>query len=187
MKSRVFVIHGWGGTPRGEWFPWVKKEISKLGYEVIVPEMPDTNHPKIGSWVNKLNEVVGETRLTDIFIGHSIGCQTILRFVNSFEENQIIDKIILVAPWWYLTLEGEEEKIVTEPWLKIDVDFEKIKSKENKIVSIFSDDDPFVPLDINQKFFKEKLNSEIIIENKKGHFSEDGGIFEIPVILDLLK
>ena len=184
--SRVFIIHGWGGNPKKEWFPWAKKEISNLGFEVVVPEMPDTNYPKIGLWVNKLHEVVGEIKDDDIFIGHSIGCQTILRFLNTVSTDQKADRLILVAPWWYLNLSTNEEKILAEPWLKFDVNMKNIKEKVEKVICIFSKDDPVVPFKINKKLFKDNFNAEIIVEDKKGHFSAEDGVFEIPVLLKLL-
>ena len=187
MRNRVFIIHGWGGKPDSEWFPWAKMQIEKLNFDVIVPEMPDTQHPKIDIWLGKLKEVVEEVKTNDIFIGHSIGCQTILRYINSFTKNQKVGKLILVAPWWYLNLSTNDEKLIAKSWLEVNVDFDKIKSNTKKIICVFSDDDPVVPLDINVKFFKEKMNSEIIIERKKRHFSGDDGIFEIPSLLPLLK
>jgi len=37
--KRVFVIHGWGGNPYKEWFPWIKKELEKNGFKVEIPEV----------------------------------------------------------------------------------------------------------------------------------------------------
>ena len=189
MKGRVFIVHGWGSNPESDWFPWLSQELLKLDYEPVTPKMPKTNDPRIASWINKLNTVVGPIRQSDVFIGHSIGCQTILRFINSSNQNQIINKVILVAPWWYLTLEGQEEKVKAKPWLKPDINFESTKSKINKIVCIFSDNDPVVPLDINVKFFKEKLDPEIIVESNMGHFAGDDNpkVTELQLLLNLLK
>ena len=47
MKKRVFIIHGWEGYPEECWFPWLKTEIEKTGFEVVVPNMPDAdNHSR---------------------------------------------------------------------------------------------------------------------------------------------
>lgn len=50
MNKRVFLIHGWGGSPTTDFLPWAKEELGKLGYEVITPDMPDTDYPKIETW-----------------------------------------------------------------------------------------------------------------------------------------
>ena len=57
--KRVFIIHGWGGNSNEAWLVWVGSELKKNGFEVVIPEMPDTWHPKISEWVSKLNDSVG--------------------------------------------------------------------------------------------------------------------------------
>ena len=79
--KRIFLIHGWGGSPENDWFPWARETL-KDRFEVFVPKMPETEHPKIEPWVDTLSRAVGELRESDIFVGHSIGCQTILRFLE---------------------------------------------------------------------------------------------------------
>ena len=181
---RVILIHGWGGSPSNDWIPWAKEKLSEVGYETFVLEMPETDHPKIDLWVNKLKEVVGETRENDVFVGHSIGCQAILRYLETISNK--VAKVILIAPWWYLILDEGEEQADADPWLKVDVDFEKIKSKSHKFVAVFSDNDPFVPLEKNTRFFKEKLNSEIVVKSKMGHFTQSDGVTQIPFLVELI-
>ena len=31
------MVHGWDGNPNNHWFPWLKKELEKRGFEVHVP------------------------------------------------------------------------------------------------------------------------------------------------------
>ena len=72
------------------------------------------------------------------------------------------------------------------PWIETAIDLDKVKKVTNKITVVFSDNDSFVPLEVNKKIFEEKLEAKIIIEQSKGHFDEDNGIFEIPVVLKIL-
>lgn len=65
------------------------------------------------------------------------------------------------------------------------IDLQKVRSHLKKSVAIFSDNDPWVPLD-NQDDFKEKLGSEIIIEHGMGHFNEGAGIKILPIVLQAL-
>lgn len=186
MKPRVFIIHGWGGSPESDWLPWAKKAIQEKGYEVFVPEMLETNHPKTTAWVEKLKETVGYVKSDDILIGHSIGCLTILRFLEKLEEASKVQKVILIAPWQYLVLGSNEDIEDVRPWTETPVDYEKIKTKANTFTAVFSDNDPFVPMQKNIKFFKEKLNPEIIVKNQMGHFSGEEGVTKIPFLLELL-
>ena len=186
MRNAI-LIHGWGGRPQRDWFPWAKKELEKIGLNVIIPKMPDTEKPIIEKWINKLNEVSSNIYDDAIFIGHWIGCQTILRFLEVQSDNFKINKLILVAPWWFLNLETKEEKQIAKPWLDSNIDFEKVKTKVGKTTCVFSNDDPVVPLDKNVVFFREKLNPEIIIKNKMGHFSQEDGVTKLSLLLNLIR
>jgi len=187
MNKRVFIIHGWGGSPSKDWMPWASSELKNRGFEVITPSMPDTDVPKIDVWVSKLQELVGQPRPDDILIGHSIGCQTILRYLAKLSDNKKVDRVILVAPWIKLTnLENDEAWQIADPWLKNPIDFSALKDKATSYITIFSDNDNWVPLKDNESFFMDKLNPKVITLHNKGHFTEDEGIKEIVEILDLV-
>ena len=182
---RAFIIHGWYGSPKGDWIPWLSDELKRKGYEVTAPEMPDTDNPTINPWVNKLKEVVGESRVDDVLVGHSIGCQTILRFLETLENDEKVYKVIFVAPWVTLiNLSGDEEWKIAKPWFETPIDFSKVKNRAKSFIALFSDNDSWVLLEENVKIFREKLDPKIVILKNKGHFSEDEGINELPEILD---
>ena len=172
MTNRVIIVHGWGGSPKTDFLPWAKAELEKKGYEVIVPSMPDTDYPKIENWVPYLAEIVGEPREGDILIGHSIGCQTILRYLANLPDGQKVDRVILVAGFITLVLDNEEDPMIAKHWLETPINFGKVKTKANKFIVILSDNDPYVPLEENQKIFKDNLGAEILIEHNKGHFNQ---------------
>lgn len=184
MQKRVFIIHGWDGHPNEGWLPWLKKKLQKQGFFVKIPLMPNSEEPKIIDWVLHLRKIVAKVDEQTYFVGHSIGCQTILRYLESLNENAKIGGAVFVAGWLTLNnLETEEEKIIAKPWLETPINFEKIKLKTNKFIVIFSDNDPFVPKE-NIKMFEEKLGAKIIIENKKGHFSGSDLINDLPIALE---
>ena len=184
---RVFIVHGWGGSPEGDWIPLLAGQLKSKGYEVITPEMPDADNPKITSWVNKLKVVVGKLENSDILIGHSIGCQTILRFLETLDNGKKAAKVVFVAPWMKLAnLSSDDEWEIAKPWLETPIDFSNIKNKAKSFVALFSDNDEWVPLEENVKIFREKLNSKVVILKNKGHFDESSGIKELPEILDYI-
>lgn len=184
MVKRVFIVHGWGGSPEEGWFPWLKGELEKKGFVVNVLAMPDTDHPKIEKWVSFIAKAVGKADKDTFFVGHSIGCQTILRYAEKL--NSEIGGVVFVGGWFSLHgLETDEEKAIAKAWLETPVDLSKVKSIIKNVVAIFSDNDPWVPLD-NVDVFKEKLGAKIIIEKKKNHFSGSDNIKELPSALNAL-
>ena len=187
--KRVFLIHGWGGNPKEPWFVWIKKELEKKKFKFIAPKMPNPNYPKIHSWVPYLKKKIGKVDKNTYLIGHSIGCQTILRYLKTL-KNEKIGGCVLVAPWMHLdekTIEedGEESKEIARPWVTTSINFNKVKKHSNKFVAIFSDNDPFVPIN-NVKIFKNKLNAKIIIEHNKGHFDPSSNVKKLPSALKAL-
>lgn len=178
--KKVYLVHGWGGSSSGGWFDWLKIG-GKKRIEVQAFDMPDTDNPKIEAWVNFLEEKISDIDEETFFVGHSIGCQTILRFLEKLPENIRVGGCIFVAGWFNLndeTYEDNEDKETAKPWLETPIDFGKIKKHTQNFLAIFSDDDPYVPLS-DVELFKEKLNAEIIIKNNKGHFTEEKEIKEV--------
>lgn len=185
MKKRVFIVHGWGGYPEENWFPWLKKELETKGFEVLVPQLPDPENPKIYNWVPKLAETVGKADEQTYFVGHSMGCQTIARYLESLPDRVRVGGAVFVAGFFKRLTGLEDDTDVQETdkhWLNTPLDMQKVKSHLIKSVAIFSDNDPYVPLD-NQDDFRNKLGSKIIIEHQMGHFNAAAGITEFLSVL----
>lgn len=179
---RVFIIHGWDGHPQECWFPWLKKELEARGFEVHVPEMPDPSSPKIETWVPYLTSCVGTPDDSTYFVGHSIGVQTIVRYLQTIDRP--VGGVIAVAGFYTLTTGclGPDEMLIAEPWLRTFIDDEAVKRNARKITAIFSDTDRFVPVE-NAKFFEQRLNAKTIILPHKGHFGTRDSALEVPEIL----
>lgn len=184
--NKIYIVHCWDGTKDDGWYPWLDDKISNGNNEVIRFNMPNTAHPKIEEWVAELDKQVNDLGEKTYFVGHSIGCQTIMRYL----ERKNIDRIggmLFVAPWLDLLPEAindDESYNVAYPWIHTPIDFEKIKRITNKITCIFSNNDYFVSL-TQQDVFK-KLNAKIVIVNDKGHISADDGVEELDEIYDEL-
>ena len=124
--KRVFLIHGWSGNPKEPWFVWIKKELEKRNFKVTIPKMPNPDYPKIDVWVNFLKRVIKNPDKNTYLIGHSIGCQTILRYLEKL--NKKIGGCVFVAGFFNLdNLETKKEQKIARPWLKKNINFYKIK------------------------------------------------------------
>ena len=186
--TRVIIVHGWGASPESDWHPWIKQELELKGYDVVIPEMPNTDMPDMNEWIPYLAETIGRSTKDTILVGHSIGCQTILRYLETKKTTTTFDGIVLVAPWTHLTREATEDPeslAVAKPWLEKPIDWDYIRNKA-RFISIFSDDDRHVPLS-ETKIFERMLNSEIRIEHEQGHFSQEEGIKYAPSVLEAIE
>ena len=184
--NKVYIVHCWDGTKDDSWYPWLDKELTNENTTVYRFDMPNTENPKIEEWVPFLDSMVKDLDSNTYFVGHSIGCQTILRFLQSRDITNI-GGILLVAPWLDLLPEAinEPESYETaKPWLTTPIDFEKVKKFTSNINCIFSDNDYFVSLSQKEEFEK-LLNAKTIVVSNKGHISQEDDVYELKEILDV--
>ena len=186
MQKRIFIIHGWDGYPEEGWFPYLKKNLEGKGFEVFVPKLPKADKPRIYNWMPALEKAIGNPDKNTYFVGHSMGCQAIARYLLTLSKDTKVGGAVFVAGF-FKRLTGMENDPDTQEtdkhWLTAPIDLKEIKAHLPKSIAIFSDDDPWVPLD-NQDDYKNRLGSEIIIEHKMGHFSGSSGTIELPIALE---
>ncbi len=134
-----------------------------------------------------LTQAVGTPDSQTYFVGHSMGCQTIARYLASLPSETQVGGAVFVAGFFkrLTNLEPDEDVQATaRSWLECPIDLASVASRLPKSVAIFSDTDPYVSME-NQDDFRDKLRSRIIIEHAKGHFSGSmDQAFEVPVILE---
>src|SRR3989344_7483198 len=143
---KAIIVHCWGGSPEYCWYPSAKKELKRHGFEVTVPAFSDTDAPNLGKWLPVLRAVVGTPSEDLYLIGHSLGCITILRYLESLAPGQQVGGVVLVAGFTddlsaIDTIEDELKNFFQTP-----IQWELIKSHAKHFVAIHSDDDPFVSL-----------------------------------------
>ncbi|MBI4020183.1 MAG: serine hydrolase family protein [Candidatus Aenigmarchaeota archaeon] len=183
MPKRAFIIHQWCGSPGSDWYPWLKKELEKRGFAAEIPAMPEPESPDIAKWVGFIGKSVGKADRETYFVGHSIGCQAILRYL---ETGGHIGGAVFVAGWFTLTREAmptRAEKAIANPWIRTPIDFRKVRQATGNFAAIFSGNDPYVPLE-NASMFRERLGAKIIIQAGKGHFTKEDGITKVPAALE---
>lgn len=187
MKIKnAIIIHGWGGNTKEKPMLWLKQELEQSGLTVDFPQMPHPLEPTIGDWVRTLKEINKKPSQT-ILIGHSIGCQTILRFLE--KEKGIFSGVILIAPWTKLkqgSLDNSEDERIAKSWEETSIDFSKIKNKSNFFEIFYSVNDNFVSVDDVLKI-KRELNAGAVNLGEKGHLSDEDGVSQWPEVLEIIE
>lgn len=184
--KKAYIIHGWSGSPNNGFKPWLKSELEARGYAVESPQMPDTDTPKMETWLPFLQNLIQNPDEETILIGHSMGGAAVLRYLETLPEGTQIKKVILVAPVVdFIKDMSEEEKQIATPWLETPFDFEKVKRSAKEIIGFFSDNDKYIPPE-SATYLKEKFGAKIYIEHQKGHYSNSDGTKEVPQILETI-
>ncbi len=185
--KKAYLIHGWGSSSKEPWFMWLERELRKNGWEVHAYDMPNTEEPKIEDWVSYLQERIDSENLDEhtFFVGHSIGAQTVLRYLEKLHKHKKIGGCVFVSPWLDLINLEPEELEIAHPWINSKIDFGRILDHDVNFACIFSDDDPYVHLDEAKKF-EEKLGAKIIVKKGMGHFDSESGVTKIQEVLEAL-
>jgi pimeloyl-ACP methyl ester carboxylesterase len=92
MKQTIIILHGWGLS--GEAFSVLGRELSNLGFEVYLPDLPGfgTSSPPdealtLDDYVEFLHTYIcAKTIHKPIIIGHSFGGRVALKYVFSYKN-----------------------------------------------------------------------------------------------------
>ncbi len=185
MGKRAFIIHGWGADSSSDWIPWLKEELERNGIAAITPNMPGTGTPTIGEWVGMLSTLITNPDPETYLVGHSIGCQAIIRYLSALPEEVMVGGIALIAPWTKVNLSNDTEIVIAKPWIETPIMWDAARHRSRKFVVVYSDNDKFVSQE-DAISFGERLGAECILDQNRGHFSDEDDVTQLPILLEKL-
>ena len=160
MTKIIFLSGNGGGTPRDNWFPFVKEELTKLGLHVIDRDFPDNDIARAKYWLPFIKELGADGQT--ILVGHSTGAIASMRFA---ENNKILGSVLVAG--YYTDLNDVKEKesgYFDSPW-----SWDAIKKNQKWIIQFSSTDDPWIPIE-EARFVHEKLRTDYHEFTDQGHF-----------------
>ena len=176
-----FIIHGIYGHPEENWFPWLKKELESMGHEVIVPKFPTPINQSLESWTRIFLAYEDKVNEETVLIGHSLGAAFILNYLEQTDKK--IKAAFLVAGYHKL-LNNEFEEL-NKSFVGKKFDWNKIKGNCGKFFVVASDDDPYIPLEINKELAKI-LDAELKIIRNGGHLNKKAGYDKFQLLLEYM-
>ncbi len=177
---KCYIIHGYTASANSNWFPYLKAELQSENIEVEILDMPNSNTPKLVEWLNHLKKSIQTFNDNTIFIGHSLGCITILYYLNKYFHNKV-KALYLISGFVENTPIPELQEFV-DPI----IDYQKIKEQAKNIYVISAKDDDIVPYKFSQ-ILSEKLNAEFILLNNGKHFIDRDGFTKFPLLVSKIK
>ncbi len=179
----VFIFHGIWGYPEENWFPWLKKELEKLGCEVFVPQFPTPEGQTLANWVKVFENYKKHLNENSILVGQSLGAVFILRLLEKLEHP--VRAAFLVAGFLeYIGLEEVDPLIKT--FLEPKFDWEQIKRNCQDFFVYSSDNDPYLSLEKGREL-ASKLDVPLQIVKGAGHFNEAAGYLKFPLLLEKIR
>lgn len=178
--KRVVLCHRWGGAPESVWYPWVKLELELRGFTVDVPALPDPDKPRLEAWLPVFSDAVGNADEHTVLIGHSLGCATILRYLEQLEEGTRVGGAVLVAG--FTDAMGNEE---IADFFQRPLDFSLCRRRSRGFVAIHSNNDPACAPDYLKHALKflDALEARLLIIPGGGHFSENERCEALPEVI----
>jgi predicted alpha/beta hydrolase family esterase len=175
--QNIFIFHGVGGSPEENWFPWLKKELSERGYNVIVPQFPTPEGQTLENWLkvlDKYHEFINEDA---ILVGHSLGVPFAL---NVIECNKI-KAAYLVAGFYGKA--GNDFDPGMASFAQREFNWQKIRENCKKFHVYHSNNDPYIKLEKAQQLAK-KLQIEVTLIPDSGHINRSSGYLKFKRLLD---
>ena len=181
--ANIIIIHGTMGSPKGNWFPWLKSELEKLGHNVFVPKFPTPEGQNLDNWMKTFQDYKKYLDEDSILVGHSLGPSFILSILENLDRS--IKSAYLVAGFTGL-LDNKEFDTLNESFVTKSFNWSKIKQNCGSFYVINSDDDPYVPLE-KGKDLADSLGTELIVLNNAGHINIDSGYNTFEFLLSKIK
>lgn len=179
MKN-VLIVHGVGGHPQENWFPWIKGELEKLGCKVFVPQFPTPQGQTLAEWMEVFEGVRGGLEEDAIFVGHSLGVPFVLNVLEKYPAHAAF----LVAG--FVGKAGNKFDEGMKTFAQREFDWKRIRKNCGKFYVFHSDNDPYIKLEKGEEVAK-KLGTGIILVKGAGHFNAKAGYMEFPLLLEKIK
>ena len=182
MKT-AFIIHGTEGSPQGNWFPWLKKELEKLGYRVFVPAFPTPDRQNLTNWLKTFEEYKQYIDSDTVFVAHSLGPAFVFNLLE--QSNVKVNVCFLVAGFTGPIGNSHYDKL-NRTFTEREFDWSKIRANCKTFVVINAKDDPYVPYQKGEDLAKNLRVKAIILE-KGGHLNAEFGYTTFPYLLEQIK
>lgn len=183
MIKTAIILHGTLGSPDGNWFQWLKKELEAKDLKVWLPQLPHAEQPSLREWADFVrSECPFAINSKTLIVGHSSGA--ILALILAQNSLEPIGVIVAVSVFHDNSLKWEPNNRLFD----VNFEWETIRANAEKLFFLHSDNDPYVPLNQAQ-FVADKCRAEMIVIPGQGHFNleQSDEYRRFPKLLEMLE
>jgi len=174
----IFILHGITGRAGIHWQQWLADELSNLGHKVLMPTLPNPDHP---DRQESLKFVVEQLKNFDpnelVLVGHSLGVTTLLDYL----EIQKAQALVSVSGFF----EDYGAELNSYFLKEKTVDLSKVKQNCSQFFVLYGDNDPYVPQE-KLKNLSEGLGVAPEIFPVGGHLNSETGYTAFPRLLEIV-
>lgn len=183
MKNAI-ILHGTLGSPEGNWFQWLKRELEVKGYQVWLPSLPRAEQPSLMEWVDYVHQrcpfpIDENTHI----VGHSSGAVLALILAQQ-NSASAVGGVVAVSVFHDNSLQWEPNSQLFD----IAFDWPAIQKNAKRLLLIHSDNDPYVPLEQAQ-YVADNCQAELLIIPGQGHFNleQSPDYVTFPKLIEILE
>jgi len=179
MKTAL-IVHGIGGHAGIHWQQWLHDELLKRDYIVVMPDLPEPDHPDRKTWLAEIQKTLDGVNLRQLtIIGHSLGVTTALDFISQADSQ--INRLLSVAGF----AEDYGAELNSYFLRERSIDFEKVRTNLRWAAVVYGDNDPYVPQSALQHVAESLAVKPVIIPGG-GHLNTEAGFSQFPALIEML-
>lgn len=182
--KRALILHGTDASPEANWFRWLESFMANAGYDVWLPQLPNSEAPNTKTYNDfLLNDPEFDFDGQTVLVGHSSGAVEILSLLQNLPDNITVGDVYLVSAFKDNLNWDALDGLFIEPY-----NYDLIKTKARSITLIHSDTDPYVTPD-HATYLSERLNARFLLVGEQGHFNleQSEAYREFPLLAQIIE
>jgi len=177
-RSRVYIVHGYLASPQDHWFPWLETELAKLHVQATTLPMPRSDQPHGPTWARFIAERIQAPDEHTYFVGHSLGCICILRYLETLRHVNRVGGLILVSGF----IDRVEQLPQLDEFTADKIDAQRLIDMAPRRTVVASTDDSIVPY-VHSATLAQRLEAKLCVVRGGGHFLASDGFTEFPEVM----
>ncbi len=172
---KAILIHGNGGCTAADiWLPWLERQLTALGLDVINHTFPDNVKARSSVWLPYLESLDADDET--ILVGHSSGAVAAMRYA---ETHQLLGSVLVSVCHTDL---GDAFEAASG-YYRTSWQWDRIRENQQWIAIFHSTDDPLIPV-VEARHVASQLKCSYFELANRGHFDRSR---EFPEALDYIK
>ena len=182
MKT-VLLLHGYNGFP--EVFNWIKEELEKNGYNIIMPNFPVQENVRYNIWKEQLDKIDNDLDEELIVVVHSIGNPFLIKYLN---EKSLNIKLYIGMAGFSDIFETNKNDLndAIKNMVPNQEELNNFKEKAKNRICIYSDNDHIIPIEILKKHVNNIDGKDFFIPSI-GHMGKTSGLKTLPEVVEIIK
>lgn len=170
----LVVVPRWSGDRDDDWYPWLTTEQSPHRAVRVVDLAPHPDRPQVDATVAAVADVATDVvPERTLLVGHSVGCQALLRYLATRTGDGVFAGLLCVAGWWTVDEPWDDIRPwLDEVWTAHPEWLDAVRQRVGDVTVLLSDNDPFTSdWATNRSLWRQRLDATVEVVAGAHHFN----------------